>query len=79
MAATFYFKVLAPVEEALSKLWWELWELPSGVFFSGLLLPYGDAKIREKSACSKLKLNSVWGLFLFPLVSCKFSFGCILS
>jgi hypothetical protein len=23
-----YFKVLAPVEEALSKLWWELWELP---------------------------------------------------
>jgi hypothetical protein len=44
MAATFYFKFLAPVEEALSKLWWELWESPSGVFFSGRLLPYSDAK-----------------------------------
>jgi len=50
MAAIFYFKVLAPVEEALSKLWWELWELPSGVFFSGRLLRYSNAKIRENSA-----------------------------
>ncbi len=68
MAATFYFKVLAPVEEALSKLWWELWELPSGAFFSGRLLPYGDAKIWENSAYSKLKLNSVWSLFFFFLL-----------